>query len=529
MAKEPKCATKRAARRRKERNSIQQAVLDRPGKQPELNAAAYLEIGTQLANRENWEDAMLAFARAVQLAPEHAPAYNNLGLALYKQKKYSTAVDILCKAIELRPAYPQAYNNLGLALLDDGRLESAVDCLRKAYELEPVSARICGNLALALEITGKSIEAEKMYRQAMVCEADDLEIHYNFGLFLKAANRVQEAQAELAFVVEKYPHYQQAEFALSSLYLLQGNYQQGWESYDRQRLFRQTSRCAGLPRWRGEDLQEHSIVLFYEQGFGDSLQFLRYARLVAAQAASTALWVQPELADLVAASFPEMPVISALPIKAENVEAERVQYDFACPFPSLPAVFATDENTIPVEIPYLQPPAALKAAWQEYFTAFNKEGCRHRKIGLVWSGNSEHHNDRNRSIDFIEFTALMKVSTQAADGISWFSLQKGEQAANVAKAGGQVIDLSAKLTDFAQTAAVIVNLDLVISVDSAVAHLAAALGKPVWVALPFAPDWRWQLERNDSPWYPTLRLFRQQCPGDWQMVLNEIAAALGKN
>jgi tetratricopeptide (TPR) repeat protein len=473
-----------------------------------------LNYGIRQANKGEFQQAAQAFCQAIQLNPKYSNAYNNLGLVLHKMNRLEEAKACLCRAIELKPNYPYAYNNLSLILIDTNRLEEAEACLRRAIELDPNFSELYNNLGLVLEDTTRIAEAEKSYRRAIFLNPKYAEAHYNLGRLFKSTRRLAEAEIFYHRALKLHPGYSAAEFALAVLYLLQGDFTKVWEKYDKFRTKKSKRRQGEIPCWQGEDLTGCSILLFHEQGFGDTVQFVRYVQKVAEAASQTVLWIQKPLAVLLAASYHTLTI-------HVGEDRPREHYDFACPLPRLPMVFNTALQTIPQIVPYLQSVPEVSAAWRKTFEAMDS-GKRYRG-GVVWAGNPRHINDRSRSIPFALFRKLFDSSE-----INWVSLQVGERASDAAEAPCNVVDLSPKLVDFSQTAGAIANLDLVITVDSAVAHLAGAMGKKTWVLLPFVPDWRWQLEREDSPWYPTVRLFRQSKLGDWPEVLIRVKEAIEK-
>ena len=312
-----------------------------------MTAAMYLNYGIQLANKGDFQQAAEAFCHAIQLNPKYSNAYNNLGLVLQNMNRLEEAEACLRRALELNPNYPHAYNNLGLVLIDTNRLEEAEACLRRAIELNPDFPELYNNLGLVLEDTTRVVEAETSYRRAIFLNPKYSEAHYNLGRLFKDMQRLAEAEAAFRQSIELCPGYPAAEFALSVLYLLQGEFTKGWEKYDKFRMKRSGRRQGEIPCWRGEDLTGRRILLFYEQGFGDTLQFVRYAQKVAAAAAHTVLWVQKPLEGVIAASYNTLTV-------HVGEGRPREQYDFACPLPSLPMVFNTTLQTIPQLVPYLQ-------------------------------------------------------------------------------------------------------------------------------------------------------------------------------
>ena len=460
--------------------------------------------GMEKARQGRWQEAADAFARALQMDAAYAPAVINLGYALYVLGRHSEAEAYLRRGIELEPTAISAYNNLGLVLLDEERPQEAERCFRQALELEPDCAEVLNNLALALENQNMGELAECEFRRAVHLDPGYYEAWYNLGRLLKTFNRLPEAEMCYRQALRIHPRYALAAFALAAVRLLQGDYEQGWQHYGALRTQSLRSRFAALPCWQGENLQGKKILLFQEQGFGDTIQFVRYARFVAAAAGQTALWVQQPLVRIFAHS------LKPLTIYSEAEEALAAGFDFACPLPALPAAFKTRLNNIPGQSPYLQALPELKEKWRQRIPEWG-QGLR---VGVVWSGNPRHLNDHQRSVPFSLLREWFSVP-----GISWINLQVGNASRQATE---PLVDYSAEMTDFAETAGIIDHLDLVISVDSAVGHLAGAMGKPTWMLIPFAPDWRWLLERQDSPWYPSLRLFRQQKQGDWTMPVKDI-------
>jgi hypothetical protein len=296
--------------------------------------------------------------------------------------------------------------------------------------------------------------------------------------------------------------------------LLHGDFEHGWPEYEwrwKTRDFSSGRRPFTQPQWDGGSLNGRTILLHAEQGLGDTLQFIRYAPLVAEAAGNIVVECPAPLKRLLRHSLRQVPVLS----KGEPLPP----FDIHCPMLSLPLACRTTLANIPRQVPYLNADSELAAHWQGKLVSQREL----LKVGLAWAGNKAHKNDRHRSIELSTLAPLGEVPH-----VSFISLQKGEPAkqATRAPAGITLFDWSNELGDFADTATLIANLDLIISVDTAVAHLAGAMGKPVWTLLPFVPDWRWLLEREDSPWYPTMRLFRQSAPGDWSGVITRVVGAL---
>ena len=478
-----------------------------------MRASDFFGIGLSLAREGDIEQAKAAFIEAIALDPGYAEAYCNLGYVLYLAGRVVEAEACLLKAIQLKRDFTDAYNNLSLVLMDTGRAQEAEECLRQAIELQPASPALYNNLALLLEDGERREEAEAMYRRAVELYPGYAEAYYNLGNYLKASGRLAEAEGSYLAALKSRPDYPDVKFALATLCLLQGNFADGWKDYNALRL-KKAGQLMSTPVWQGESLSGRRILLFHQQGLGDSIQFVRFASQVAGLAPAVSLMVQEPLKRLAAMSFPHVKICGA-----EDLTEGR--FDFQCPLPDLPMLFQITDGTIPFASQYLRPSAELINKWRNILR--QAEGGGLARVGFVWAGNPAHHNDRNRSIPFNVFEQLLAI-----EKVNWVSLQVGQQTESLAKTKYIVADFSPRLSDFAETAGLIMNLDLVITVDSAVAHLAGALGREVWTMLPYAPDWRWQLNRDDSPWYSSMRLIRQNDPGNWLEVLEKVKRLLAE-
>ncbi|MDR3592043.1 MAG: tetratricopeptide repeat protein [Negativicutes bacterium] len=433
--------------------------------------------------------------------------YINEGLALARQGELRQAALLLCLAVKLDPDRAEAYRHLGEVLIPLQRWEDAEACFFRAVALQPHFPEAHNYLGVVLNHKKDLSGAEACYQRAIGQNPGYAEAYHNLGSCFKQANRIDEAEACYRRALELQPDLRDSRFSLATLYLLRGEYELGWQLHE--------SRWQGdfrldIPLWQGEDLTGCKILLFFEQGYGDMLQFVRYAYIVAKQAAVT-VWIQKPLKRLLAGSQTAFSVCTGRTLPEES-------FDYACSLLSLPFHCKTSLATIPNDVPYLHAGAEITARWRDKIDAAAGGRCR---VGVVWAGNPEHSDDANRSIAFALFGRLFSV-----EGIAFFSLQAGGKSRQLPSLPSEVFDCCGQLADFAETAGVIANLDLVIAVDTAVAHLAGAMGKKTWLLLPFKPDWRWGLDREDSPWYPTMRLFRQRQPGDWQEVLERVAAAL---
>jgi Flp pilus assembly protein TadD len=438
------------------------------------------------------------------LQPDFADAESNLAAALRQAGQFAAAVAHCRKAIALRPDLAEAHNTLGAALRALGQPGDAVAAYRTAIELDPHDAQTHSNLAVALQDAGRLDEAAAACRQAIALQPDLVQAQVNLGAILQEQGRLDEAVGAYRHAVALRPEAADAHNNLAMALLAQGEFAAGWREYE----WRWPAGTAGAPRhfpgrqpWLGEtDLAGRVILVHAEQGYGDVVQFCRYVRPLAALGATVVLEAPRELRRLLGA-LPARLVTSGEPLPA---------FDVYCPVMSLPLALGTRLDTIPAETPYLAADPALVATWRARLGERTAP-----RAGLAWSGRVTHGNDRNRSIPLASLGGICRAGWQ------WVSLQKEvrERDAAALAAHPEILDCAAVLTDFAETAALIEALDLVVTVDTAVAHVAGALGKPVWVLLPFAAEWRWLVGREDSPWYPTARLFRQPAPGDWASVL----------
>ena len=477
--------------------------------------AVLVHIGVEKANAGELLEAEEAFRHAIRVNPAYAPAFANLGYILYRLNRSGEAEALLKKGIELDPESVEAYNNLGLVMMDSNRMEEAETCFRHAIGLEGASPAVFNNMGLVLEDTNRRKEAELYFRRAIRMSPEYADAHYNLGNWFKKNKQWKEAELSYRRALKIQPAYHMARFAVSALNLLLGQFDRGWADFNEFRLQTESARARGIPRWQGESLKGRSILLFHEQGFGDTVQFVRYVSKVASSAARVALWVQEPLESLMRVSFQNISVHASMDNPAES-------FDLACPLPTLPMLFKANDRTILRTVPYLKADAITVERWRCILKDRALKGkC---KVGLVWAGNPGHHNDHNRSIPFGALREMVSIPD-----IDWISLQVGNNAKMPADADCPIIDFSVELTDFSETAGLIANLDLVVTVDSAVAHLSGALGRDTWILLPYIPDWRWQLGRGDSPWYPTARLFRQNKPGSWDEALEKVKRMLKKS
>lgn len=508
-------------------------------------AEAHAKLGFIFQRQGKMEAAIESYRNALVVNPDFAIVHNNLASALQTQDKLEEAIEHLQKAVTTNPSYAEAHSNLGVALKIQGKLETAVECCQKSLSIDPDFAEAHSNLADALQALGKLDAAIESYHRALSLKPDLEKTHCNLGNVYKTQGKFDAAVEQyqqaislkpdyanahldlgLVFIEQSVqdraiqcfknaisinPNFVDAHLNLSLSQLLIGNFEQGWAEFEwrwQNTQMQSVKYDYKQPLWLGkEPLSGKTILLHYEQGFGDTIQFCRYAKLVAAQGATVLLLVPAPLKLLLTG----LEGVSQVLAEGEPPPT----FDHHCPLMSLPLALSTRISTIAAEGAYLGSDPGHVSKWQ------SKLGNKTRpRIGFVWSGSQQHKNDHNRSIPLNDLLEI--VSDQA----QFVSLQKEIRPGDQPLLNRHITHFGEDLENFMDTAGLIANMDLVISVDTAVAHLAGAMGKPVWVLLPFNPDWRWMLERSDCPWYPSAKLFRQARIGDWNSVLSLVAEEL---
>lgn len=418
-------------------------------------------------------------------------------------------------AIRLDPESSAAYANLALVLEKTGSLTRAEFYYRHSLALSPDLATVHLNLANLLASLKRFDEAEASYRKALSLEPNSAIAWSNLGVLYACMQRDQEAEQCHLKAMELDSQYAPARFNLSYLFLRRGDLGKGWDFLDARETSVTLSTYLGCPRWQGEPFAGKSILIGFEGGHGDMVQFCRYAAVLKSHGASKVAIICPPALTRLFSTVDDLDEIFSF-----EAHVPTSGWDFWTPVLSLPYRCHTRLDSIPVNIPYLHPPSDEVARWDSMLP---REG---KRVGLVWKGSKKFENDADRSLPGLATLApLGKIS-----GIHFIGLQKGagEDDAKHPPEGLSLLDMAPHLGDFADTAAIIQCIDLVICVDTAVAHVAGALGKPCWILLPYyKADWRWLTERTDSPWYPgTTRLFRQSSMGNWPHVIDEVSAAL---
>jgi len=460
------------------------------------------------------EEALESFDRALEIKPNHIDALYNQACVLRKLGRLAGAVKVFDRVLLLKPDHYKAYNNRGTALEALGRREEAIASYDRALALVPNFVEALNNRGNALLKERRHSEALACYERALEVDPFHAEVLNNRGNALAEIGRHEEALASCRRAYGINPKYVNAQWHGALLKLRLGDYAGGLPQYEwrwqREENAKHRHNFA-QPLWLGDaPVAGKTILLHHEQGMGDTIQMARYAPLLVQQGARVILGVQPPLKALFMGMGEGIETIgSGEPIP---------DFDLHCPLMSLPLAFRTEVATIPADIPYLTVPTEHVAQWRERLPA--AQGLR---VGLVWSGNITHRDDHNRSIALACLAPLFDTPN-----VQVISLQKElrEADAELLDNEPRLVDLGRTFGGFDDTAAAVAAMDLVISVDTSVAHLAGALGKPVWVLLPLCPDWRWLTEREDSPWYPTARLFRQPAIGDWESVVAKLREVL---
>jgi Tfp pilus assembly protein PilF len=431
------------------------------------------------------DEALALYDRAIARGDRRSGAYTNIGVILRQRRRFAAAAAAHRKALELAPGDTGILGNLGNALKDDGQFDEAIAIKRRVVELAGATAETLHSLGIALRDAGRLDEADAVFARALALAPGDPEIRFNL--------------------------------ALTQLHL--ENFATGWGHYEaRWQLERQKKREFAQPWWHGEAFAGKTLLLFAEQGFGDTIQFIRFAPQVKALGGRVVLECQPELLRLLrSAEGVDDLLVRDTPAAEEGMRTA----DLVCPLASLPGIFSAPLTELQGKIPYLAPPPGIG----EKFGGLLARAKGRLKVGIVWSGSITFAGNANRSSGLAPYLPLAGIP-----GVQLIGLQKGPRLDELKAlgTGSLILDASPLLDDFADTAALIQRLDLVLMTDSAVAHLTGALGRPLWVMLMHHPDWRWLRDRSDSPWYPSARLFRQRNPRDWDQVFADVGHELAR-
>lgn len=475
--------------------------------------AAHNNFGNVLVKQGRFEEAIASYQRALALQPNFPEAMSNLGDALTKAGREDEAIALLRRTVAMKPDFAEAHNNLGSALWKKKLRDEATVCYRRALELSPNYAEAHSNLGGSFMALDRHDDAIACYERAAALKPDLPDAYGNMGVACMRQGHNERALELVRQAVACDPRFADGHWNLALILFLLGRWEEGWREHEwrwRTPVPVSPLRHFSQPQWDGAPLPDRTLLLHAEQGFGDTIQFMRYAPLSRerSQAARVIVEVPPPLVRLLTQSVEQGIEI----VGREAWDASALPpFDAHLPLLSQPLALR-EYPPLRISAPYLRADETSRAAWRDRLPA----GFR---VGLVWAGKPDHTNDHHRSIAFDRLLPLLRVPD-----VHFISLQIDTPLPQ--REGVMLHDLTAHLADFADTAALIAELDLVISVDTAVAHLAGALGARVWTLLPFAPDWRWGTTSEETPWYPTMRLFRQRQFGDWDEVIARVAAEL---
>ena len=448
--------------------------------------------------------------RILQVVPSDAGALHLLAIVLHEKGDPIGAVEALERAIAAKGDVPLYQANLAEMYRRVGRHEEAIAAGQRALALNPDNPLALNNLGIAYYDRDQYDRAIECYRRSLALSPGSPEAHNNLGSAMLAQGDATAALACFRHAVALKPDYVDAHNNLAMTLLLTGDFESGWSELEwRHRRVVRPQVPLSQQQWRGEDFTGKTLLIQGEEGHGDAIHFLRYLPAAAARGGKLVLAVHRPLVRLARDLVP--------PVEVVALEEQPPRFDLHCSLMSLPLVFGTTLASVPAQVPYLSVATDVVELWQQRLA-----GGSALKVGLVWSGALKYGHNRHRAMAAERLAPLLEI-----EGVSWFSLQVGEPKRELARfPHGKITDLSGELTDFTETAGALLALDLVVSTDTAVPHLAGALARPAWVMLAFMPDWRWLLDRETSPWYPTMRLFRQPRRGEWGTVVERVAAEL---
>ncbi len=477
---------------------------------------ALYNLGNSYQELGNFEQAIYYYNKSISKNPENINAYINLGKAYHVQGDIDRAIQTYEEAATLKPDTADLYFFMGNALLDQFRIDEAITCYKKAISLDPDHSETYINLGNGFHSQDNFDEAIACYKKAIKINPDFAEAHNNLGKVFADRLSLDKAILHYQNALKLKSDYAEAHFNYSTALLLSEDLKQGFKEFEWR--FKKSGRNTIYPhelknpRWDGSPFRGKRILVHSEQGLGDTIQFIRYLPLVKAKGGTVIFEVRESLYTLLEA-FPGVDQIETFSFTKKCI----VPHDFHIPLMSLPKLFGTTLKTIPAKNPYIHAAPCKTNKWKV------RIGETGYKVGIVWTGSPTFEASHLKACSLKHFARLAEIQE-----VQLLGLQKGDAATKYCRIPetARIDNLGPELKDFSDTAAVIENLDLVISIDTSVAHLAGAMGKPVWTLLPFSPDWRWMLGRDDSPWYPSMRLFRQPEPGDWDSVFLQVETEL---
>lgn len=481
---------------------------------PAGSARQFLAEARQFLAQHRLLEAAKSYAKVLACEPDCVEALGRLGSLLFQLGQPKEALASLQRAARLAPKTPKLQLLTGAVLKSLGRFEESAACCEREIQLCPADADARYNLGLILQSLKRPADAVESFKQAVKLRADYVAAWAAMGMALRQTGAHDAALECFERVIQLNPNDAESHFEIATILLSQGRFDRGWKEYEWRWKLKNSTRSMPhfeQPLWDGKDLDERRILLHCEQGFGDTIQFSRYASLVADLHGEVILGCPDELRPIMETVRGVKQVVTS--------RLNHPEFDTHAPLMSLPGILGIRLETIPCKIPYLQAPGktALTPPWVKPSPAF--------KVGLVWSASLENVTGRYRSLRLEILAPLLRLP-----GIEWYSLQCGTAADQLIapEFAGLIENLGIRIHSFGDTAQAMNELDLIITVDTAAAHLAGALGRRVWTLVPSEPDWRWMTQREDSPWYPTMRLFRQTNPQNWDNVVTQVKDALGK-
>ncbi len=466
-------------------------------------AEVMVNLADVLKSQDRLDEAAAWCGRAIQLRPDLAEAHNDLGTIFARQRRFDETEACYRRAVELKPDYPEAQRNLGALMFNQNRLDEAEACYRRAVELEPAAALSQAALGAVLERQGKLHAAAAWCRRALEVDPTRAEAHGTLGAIWQQYGQFDEALAAYDRAINLQPDQAEFRFLRSTIHLMRGDFARGWQEFEARLQTKYARPSHPQPRWNGAPLRGERIVVHAEWGLGDTLQLVRYVPLIVARGGEVVLEVQPSLIPLLRESGFQQ-------VFAWN-DPNLPECSWHVPIFSLPGIFKTTLDTIPATVPYLRASAERVARWGERL-----HGCAGFKVGIHWHSQRKALATGPRSMSLAEFEPLARLA-----GVTLVSLQKDAPADELQAFSKRLslVDFGGELDAsggaFMDTAAIMKSPHLVITCDTSTAHVAGGLGVPVWVATPLGGEFRWLLERSDSPWYPTMRLFRQSRAADW--------------
>jgi tetratricopeptide (TPR) repeat protein len=487
-------------------------------------AGASEKIGLALQQHQagRLEQAEALYREALELDPQNVDALHFLGVIAYQQGRHGQAEELISRALLGNSANAPAYSNLGNALEAQGKHQEAIDCYRRALVLAPDYVDALVNLGATYRAQGELDQAVSCYRRALELKPEFPAAQNNLAIALIGLGRPEEATAHCLRALQLKPDSAELKFGFSMVKLLLGDYESGLALFESRLEKEALSQAAygalqtrmdevrGLPRWQGEPGAGRTLLVWTDQGFGDAIMMMRYFPMLKEFGfGKVVVYCERALVRIIQS----LQGVDEVVLRDQPLPA-RVDCHF--PMTSLPFIFRTRIDTIPDRVPYLAVPVELRRKWADRLAVVASP-----RVGFAWAGRKDNPKDSLRSIWLGKFFPLFEIA-----GIKFFSLQKDEGEAEIRKTGFKLFDHMDECEDLLETSALIENLDLVISVDTVTAHLAGALGRPVWLLNRFETEWRWLLDREDSPWYPTMKIFRQSRGGSWDEVLAKVASAL---